>query len=194
MLAGSSSDEETTMTQPNTRRTNKGFTLLETMIALLVLVVGILGLAAMLANALTRMQGSQNDFIAEQKAEEAMEAIFTAKYTNNISFAAVANQSVANPTGLFVSIAQPLLLPGPDGLFNSVNDPGTPPDYILLPGPDMLLGTADDIQVPLANFTRTVTITNVGAAGDLRQVVITVNYRTGDLPQSYTLTSFISAY
>jgi type II secretory pathway pseudopilin PulG len=184
----------TMMTQPKRRPTETGFTLLETMIALVVLLVGIIALAAMLAFDLTRMQGSQNDFIAQQKAEEAMEAIFTAKYTNNISFAAVANNSAGNPAGLFVSTAQPLLLPGPDGLFNSVNDAGTPPDYILLPGPDMMLGTADDIQVPLANFTRTVTITNVGAAGDLRQVVITVNYKTGDIPYSYTLTSFISAY
>jgi len=182
------------MTLRKTQTAGKGFTLLETMVALAVLVIGILGLAAMLANSLTRMQGAENDFIAEQKAEQAMEAIFTAKYTNNISFAAVANNSVGNPTGLFLSTAQPLLLPGPDGLFNSINDTGSPADYILLPGPDMMLGTADDIRVPLANFTRTITITNIGAVGDLRQVVITVNYKTGDVPQTYTLTSFVSAY
>jgi len=183
------------MWQPKMRRADKGFTLLETMIALMVLVVGVLGLAAMLAASLVRMVGSQNDFIAQQKAEEAMEAIFTAKYTNSISFAGVANNSVGNPAGLFVTAAVPLRQPGPDGLFNTINDVGATSDYIIEPGPDNLMGTADDVRVDLSNnFTRTITITNIGAAGDLRQVAITVNYLTCGVPQSYTLTSFISAY
>ena len=54
----------------------KGFTLLETMIALLVLAVGILGLAAMLGDSLAYMQGSQEDFIAQQKAEASCRSHF----------------------------------------------------------------------------------------------------------------------
>ena len=119
------------------------------MIALVVLGVGILGLAAMLADSLAYMQGSQEDFIAQQKAQEAIEAINTAKYTNNITFAQVSNFSVGNPGGLFLSTPQPILQPGPDGLVGSINDTGAPPAFILSPGPDGILGTADDVQMPL---------------------------------------------
>src|SRR5580698_7514252 len=95
----------------------KGFTLLETMIALVVLAVGILGLAAMLGDSLAYQQTAQDDFIAQQKAEEAAEAIFTAKYTNGITWSQVQNNTAGTPTGLFLVGPQPLLQPGAnDGL------------------------------------------------------------------------------
>ncbi len=171
-----------------------GFTLLETMIAMVVLAVGILGLGAMLGDSIAYMQGSQDDFIAQQKAQEAVESIFTAKYTNNASFAQIANNSVANPQGLFLTGPQPLLQVGPDGLVGSVNDTGAPPAYIVYPGPDMKLGTADDIQVPLANYTRTITISNIASEPYLRNVQVTINYTTGRFTRSYTLNTFVSSY
>jgi prepilin-type N-terminal cleavage/methylation domain-containing protein len=183
-----------TMPQTRKRRACAGFTLLETMIALVVLVVGVLALAEMLGNALAYMQGSQENFIAEQKAEEAAEAIFTAKYSNNATFAQISNNSLANPTGLFLSGPVPLLQPGPDGLVGSVNDTGQPPAYILEPGPDQILGTADDIQLPLSTFTRTIAITNIAGEANLRQVQITVNYKAGMFNRSYTMYTYVSAY
>src|SRR5579864_7784507 len=83
--------ERRKMTQAKTGPSAKGFTLIEKMVALAVLSVGILGLAAMLGDSLAYMQGSQDDFIAQQKAEEAAEAIFTAKYTNGILWNQVQN-------------------------------------------------------------------------------------------------------
>jgi Tfp pilus assembly protein PilV len=50
------------------RRIQAGFTLLETMIATFVLVVGLLGLAATLAQGLAWMNVSQYEYIAQQKA------------------------------------------------------------------------------------------------------------------------------
>lgn len=175
-------------------RAAKGFTLLETMIALLVLFVGILGLAAMLANALAYMAGSQYDFIAQQKAQQAVEAIFTAKYNGSVTWTQVANLNGANPTGLFLPGAQPLLQPGPDGLVGSVNDVGAPRDFILDPGPDGKLGTADDVQRTLGAFTRTITITNVVGNANLRTITVTINYTTGRFRRSYTLNTLISAF
>jgi prepilin-type N-terminal cleavage/methylation domain-containing protein len=171
-----------------------GFTLLETMIAMIVLAVGILGLAGMLANSLAYMQGSQEDFIAQQKAQEAAEAIFTAKYTNNASFDQLQNVGSSTPNGLFLVGPQPMLQVGPDGLVGSINDTGAPPAYVLYPGPDNKLGTADDVQVPLASFTRTIAISNIPAEPYLRRVDITINYTTGGLPRTYTMTTFVSNY
>lgn len=174
----------------------KGFTLLETMIALLVLGVGILGLAAMLGDALSYMRGSQDDFIAQQKAQEAAEAIFTAKYTNGITWAQVSNNTGANPTGLFLVGPQPILQPGSvDGLVGTVADAGSPQEFIISPGPDGKLGTADDIQMPLTEFTRTIDIEpSVDGDANLRTIKITVNYNTGRFKRAYVMNTYISAF
>ena len=165
------------------------------MISLVVLGVGVLGLAGMLADSLAYMQGSQDGFIAQQKAEEAAEAIYTAKYTNNATFAQLSNNTTANPAGLFLVGPQPLLVPGADGLVGSVADAGGTPAYIVYPGPDGKLGTGDDIYTPLGNFTRTIAISPVaGYTNSLNAVVITVNYTTGRWQRSYSLTTYVSAY
>ncbi len=142
------------MTRATRRPSAKGFTLLETLIAIVVLAVGILGLAAMLGDSMAYMQASQYDFIAQQKAEEAAEAIFTAKYNNPNNWAAISNNTIANPQGLFLVGPQPLLQPSPTGLVGSVDDVGAPPQAIILPGPDGKLGTGDDLRMPLGNFTQ----------------------------------------
>jgi prepilin-type N-terminal cleavage/methylation domain-containing protein len=176
-------------------QTAKGFTLLETMISLVILGVGVLGLAAMLADSLSYMQGSEYDFIAQQKAEEAAEAIYTAKYTNNATFAQLSNNTAGNPTGLFKVGPQPLLVPGADGLVGTVADAGGNPAYVVYPGPDGKLGTPDDVYQSLGAFKRTIAITAVpGYANSLNQVVITVNYNTGRFTRSYTLTTYVSAF
>jgi prepilin-type N-terminal cleavage/methylation domain-containing protein len=183
------------MREPKKRQATRGFTLLETMIALVVLGVGVLGLAAMLADSLAYMQGSEYDFIAQQKAEEAAEAIYTAKYTNNATFAQLSNNTAGNPAGLFLVGPQPLLVPGADGLVGTVGDAGGTPAYIVFPGPDGTLGTSDDIFEPLTAFTRTIAISAVpGYANSLNQVVITVNYTTGRFNRNYVLTTYISAF
>jgi prepilin-type N-terminal cleavage/methylation domain-containing protein len=182
------------MREAKQRRAAAGFTLIETMVALVVLGVGVLGLAAMLADALAYMHGSQEDFIAQQKAEEAAEAIYTAKYSSNATFAQLSNNTPANPNGLFLVGPQPLLQPGPDGLVGTVADGGQPPEFILDPGPDKILGTADDIQIPLGNFTRTIAINAVPGKSNLNAVTITVNYRAGRFKRAYTLTTYVSAF
>jgi type II secretory pathway pseudopilin PulG len=183
------------MHEATKRRSTQGFSLLETMIALIVLFVGILGLAAMLGDALAYMRGSQDDFIAQQKAEEAAEAIFTAKYTNGITWAQLSNFSAGNPTGLFLTAPQPVLQPGvTDGLVGTVADSGQPMEYILMPGPDQKLGTADDVQLPLAEYTRQITITNVANDPNLRTIEIQVFYNTGRFNRTYTMYTYISAF
>lgn len=182
------------MKRAKTRSRAAGFTLIETMIALAVLAFGVLGLAAMLGDALSYMQGSQYDFIAQQKAEEAAEAIFTAKYNNPNNWALINNTS-ANPPGLFLVGPQPLLQPSPTGLVGSLDDVGAPPDVIVTPGPDGKLGTADDLRMPLNAFTRTIAIGPVAGNNNLRTVTITVTYTNGKFRnRSYVLNTLISAF
>jgi type II secretory pathway pseudopilin PulG len=175
------------------KKSENGFTLLETMIAMAVLMIGVLSLAAMLASSLTYMHNSEYDFIAQQKAEEALEAIYTAKYDDTITFAEVANTTASVP-GIFLATAQPILQPGPDGLVGTAADSTASPAYIYLPGPDGLMGTADDIKVPLSSFTRTITINNVASDSNLRTIAVTVTYQSGNATRSYTMNSYISAF
>jgi prepilin-type N-terminal cleavage/methylation domain-containing protein len=172
----------------------KGFSLLETMIALAVLLIGVLALAAMLGSSLMYMNNSQNDFIAQQKADEALEAIFTAKYDNTITFSEINNTSATPVAGIFQTGALPILQPGPDGLVGTTADTGATPAYFYLPGPDGILGTADDLVAPLSNFTRTITISAVNGDANLRKIVVSVNYTSGNATRTYSITSYISAF
>ncbi|HUK87167.1 MAG TPA: prepilin-type N-terminal cleavage/methylation domain-containing protein [Terriglobales bacterium] len=173
-----------------------GFSLLEVMIAIVVLAVGIVSLLGLFTVAVGNMQVAQEDLIARQKAAQALESVFAARDTAQLTYAQI--QNVANG-GVFLNGPQPLLQPGPDGIIGTADDVG-PPDQIILPGPDGLLGTGDDVIVPLSGFTRQIDITQVflpsGAVDpSLRQITVTISYAT---PQrgfrTYQVASYISSY
>ncbi len=142
------------------------------------------------------MQGSQDDFIAQQKAEEAAEAIYTAKYTNNATFAQLSNNTAGNPAGLFLVGPQPLLQPGAGRAGGYGCGCGTAPAYIVYPGPDEKLGhSRRRIRVgagKLHAHNRDFAVP--GYTNSLNQVVITVNYTTGRFKRPYTLTTYVSAF
>jgi type II secretory pathway pseudopilin PulG len=184
-----------------------GFTLVETLIAIVVTSVGIIGLLAVFATAVATTQNAQENLIARQKALETMESIYTARNTQQITFSQIANISNG---GIFTDGAVALLSAGPDGLVNTADDVDFPasgacpagPECITLPGPDGILGTADDTGMSLANFTRQIQIAPVlesdGVTVDpnLKQITVTVSYSTGGttVPRSYTVNALISAF
>ncbi len=182
------------MRKAKVRATQNGFTLLETMVALVVLGIGLIALAAMLAGSMAYMNSSQADFIAQQKASEAVESIFTARDTQAVTYAQIQNVSSG---GIFIDGPANLVDPGPDGVVDTIDDNAAAPDTIIKPGPDGILGTADDIQIQLSVYykmKRTITITNIAGEVGVRQIVVTVTYTTGTFNRTYTLTSFISQY
>jgi type II secretory pathway pseudopilin PulG len=176
----------------NSRRT-AGFTLIEAMISIVILSFGVLSLAAVYAQGIMFASLTQYDYIAEMKAEEAVETIFTARDTKVLSWAQIQNVSTG---GVFKDGPQPLLDPGPDGLVGTPDDNAALPDTIILgPGPDGLLGTSDDKVVNLNPWmTRTIAIAPVTGEGNLRQITITMNYQVGRIQRTYTLISYVSAF
>ena len=187
------------------RSSESGFTIIEVMIAIVILSIGILTVVAAFATAVASTQNAQQNLVARQKALEALESIFTARNTQQITFSQIANISSG---GIFVSGAIPLWSAGNDGLVNTADDlPYAPqgvcpagPECITLPGPDGILGTTDDTPMSLANFTRQIQVNNVlepdGSINpNLKQVVVTVSYTSGSVvPRSYAVTALISAY
>jgi type II secretory pathway pseudopilin PulG len=170
-----------------------GFTLIEAMISIVILSFGVLSLAAVYAQGIMYSSLTQYDYIAEKKAEEAVETIFTARDTKVLTWSQIQN---ASANGVFIDGPRPLLDPGPDGLVGTADDNANLPDIITLgPGPDGILGTNDDIVVNLNPWmTRTIAIAPVNGEQNLRQITITINYKLGRIQRAYTLISYISAF
>ena len=183
-----------------------GFTIIETMIAMAIMGIGIVTLIAAFAAGLAATQTAQENLIARQKTLEAMESIYTARNTQQISFSQIANF----PTGIFTTGSTQLLCAGPDGLVNTTDDINCPasgpcaagPECVVMPGPDGILGTPDDVAMSLSNFTRQVQINSVLEADGvtinptLKQITVTVSYiPTGlTVARNYQVNALISAY
>jgi hypothetical protein len=150
---------------------------------------------------------AQENLIARQKTLEAMESVYTARNTQQIAFAQIANIASG---GIFTNGSTQLLRAGNDGLVNTADDTNFPaagscpsgPECITLPGPDGILGTADDKALSLGNFTREIKISSVleidGVTVDpnLKQITVTVSYSTGGstTPRAYSVSALISAF
>jgi len=184
---------------PNRRHRNRqsGFTLLEAMIAIVILSFGILSLAAVYAQGIQVANMTQMDYIAEKKAEEAVETIFAARDSKLLAWTNIRNAtgSGGGTDGVFLVPPQPLLAAGPDGLYGTADDDTANPDTVIMgAGPDKILGTADDVVMSLKNMTRTIDIIDVPGESGLRQISITITYTVGSMSRQYTLVSFIAQF
>jgi hypothetical protein len=179
-------------TNYKSRSSQAGMSLIETMIAALILIIGVAAVGAAYTQGVMYMGFSQDDFIAKEKAREAIESVFTARDTQLLTWAQIRNVQGGSGAdgGVFLDAALPINDPGPDGLINTIDDGAL--ENIILPGPDGLLGTADDVRIPLAKFRRQITIRDI--APNLRSLVVTMTYRSGRLQRTYTLSTLISQF
>jgi type II secretory pathway pseudopilin PulG len=197
---------------PRHEHDDSGFTLVEVIIAGVVLVVGLVAVAYGVTLGLAVVSTAQMDTLARQKAREAMEDVFTARDTASITFDQICNEP--NTGCLFKSGFYPLTLAGADGIVNTdddVNDPrgANPPatpqcgtvaianpnhmEWICTPGPDGILGTSDDVTVLLVGYQRSIQVTQITSL--LKQITVTIQYTTpGNLTRKVTLVAVMSPY
>jgi type IV pilus modification protein PilV len=182
------------------QKRQRGVTLMEVLVSMVVLTLGLVGMLSVMAVAVKATQGSNETFIAKTIADEAMESILTARETANIPWASIANTGSG---GIFLSGFQPCYNSGADGIYGTADDAASGEQTLQLPGPDGIFGTADDIFLALNNYQRQITISpalNAAGApiGNLNTVTITVQYLNPQfdsaIPQTYTLSTFISPY
>ena len=179
------------------RRSAEGFSLIEVMVATLVLTVGALSLVGVVGLGVQTIAGSSAMLIAREKAREAVESVHSARDTGELAWGRVRNVAAG---GAFLNGAQDVRTPGPDGLVNTADDGSI--EVLRDPGADSLLNTADDALTPLASqlFQREIIITPLtfdGSAAvnpNLRQIVVSVRYRVRNVWRTYTLTTFVSSY
>jgi prepilin-type N-terminal cleavage/methylation domain-containing protein len=177
--------------RPSTTLAQQGFTLVETMIAMAVLTVGLLGVLSVFGVAINSTQNTKFGQIARAKAMETVESIYTARQTNQIGYAAIQN----TPAGIFTSGMGPLTDPGLDGIDGTTDD--VPAAPINVPGPSGVLtgSSPPDVQISLANFQRQIQIVTDPTNGNLRMITVTIQYPgVGGIQRSYTVNALISAF
>lgn len=174
----------------------RGFSLMETVFAIGILAVAVLGLAGVMAAGMRHLSGSPSHVVAAQKAAEAVEDVFAARDSHKLTWDRIRNVAgeSGDDDGVFVDGAQTMRTAGDDGLVNTGDDPSTI-ETTTLPGPDGLLGTGDDREVALDGFTREINIRDVpNEGGQLRSITVTITYNAGSTRQSFTLVTYISSY
>ncbi len=183
---------------PTSRSSSEhGFSLVELMVATIILTVGVLSLAALLAAAVKAVGGSSYRLIAREKAREAIESVHAARDTGRVSWRDINN--VSNE-GIFLDGEHPLRQAGLDGIVNTEDDELADFEVQLKPGPDGILGTADDVEVSLGErFTREIRIEPIlnpdgTVSQTLRQITVTIRYVTEGTPRTYSLSTYISSY
>ena len=160
-------------------RSEAGVTILEMVVAMLILTVGLLGLAAAIGYAVTVSNKGRNLTNSKLLVVSVLEQMETLRNTKELTFGQIANQGSVDNTGATTSFVgfptdfQPLSInPGPDGIFGTADD-------LINPGPDNIYGTADDFTDPtweVGQYTRQITITQLGGNPNLKRIQVTLRY------------------
>ncbi len=168
----------------------QGLSLIETMIAMLVLTIGAIGMASVFLYGMQSAASAPNELVATQKAGEAIESVFAARDAHTITWAQLRNVSLG---GIFLDGELPLKTAGSDGIVLT-GDSGEIVETVKLPGVDQQLDTADDKTDSLASFTRQIAIADVTGSTSLRVITVTVTYPVGTVRRTYSITAYISAF
>jgi prepilin-type N-terminal cleavage/methylation domain-containing protein len=183
------------------RSDERGFTLLEVLIAMAVMVGGLLSVAYGIGLGLEATQMSTMDTIAREKAREAMEDVFTARNTSTITFSQICNIPTTGPNTnncLFVNGPTPMYTADNWGLVNTTNASSNQIETYWTPGPDGILGTADDVPYYLIGFQRQIQVTPIESSDgytQLARIIVTITYNP--LPwtsRTVTMVAIMSPY
>ena len=187
--------------RPQTSKTQRGFSLIEVMVSMVILVIGLVSMLGVFGIAMAATQTSQENATAKQLANESIEGILTARETANVTWTQIQNTGSG---GIFLPGFQPVDCPGVDGIIGTADDAACGPQILEQPGPNgVYAGTCPpDVCTPLTNFTRNILISPVFPPGGglpiptLRSITITIQYTTPQfrVPKQYVLTTFISEY
>ena len=186
-------------TLAHSNQLQRGFSLLEVVISMAILTIGLVSLAGVFGLAMASTQESQQDMIAKQLANEAVESIITARNTAQVTWDSIQNTSDG---GIFLNGYQQAYKPAGDGIIGTADDvAGGQYVTITEPGPDVVYGTADDIFLPLSNYRRQIQIqpvtdANGNVVATLRAINVSIQYNAPRtrVPKTYVLTSFISQF
>lgn len=170
----------------NTQKINRfclkkeeGFSLLEAVVAILILTIGLMGAAAALTYSLEFGTTSRNVGNAKLLIVSAIEEIESLRNTRRLEFKQISNVGGVDNTDCkntfngFSTGFKPISLnPGFDGVNGTDDD-------IKEAGPDGILGNTDDVDNPAlirSGYTRQITITPLPTDTTIKKVEVKVRY------------------
>jgi prepilin-type N-terminal cleavage/methylation domain-containing protein len=156
-----------------TRSSEGGFSLLEMVVAMVVLTVGLLGVASAISYALMASNRGRGVTNSKMLVVSALEQMETLRNTGQLNFAEISNSQVAGSTfqGFPSDFRDVSTVPGNDGVF------GTADDLSTAPGPDGNYGTSDDVKDMTRarpGVTRQILITELNPL--LKKIQVTLRY------------------
>lgn len=177
----------------NKQQQEAGFSYIDVMIAVVILLVGILALVSAITGAIFQTRGQEQQLIAKQIATSTMESIMSVKETDaaRLGWNKIGNICATTPCAV------------PQGIFqNGVQPVKTEP------GADEVLGTSDDTGSVMTGFTREIIIRdecdqdrpsyNCNPVGNLpvrvRSVEIKIHYYVGSIQRTEKLTTVLTNY
>lgn len=175
------------------KNNKRGFSLIEILIAIVIITIGLVALSGALVVGVTLPQRSRQQAIAKQIANNILETIIAAKESAKPGFDTFGTFNSTMPLaggGRFTGGVNVLLTPGPDGVYGTCDD-GTAGVFnpvcgavgvqlVMVdvdPGPDGKYQPpfdVDNTKLPLLNFTRQIEITDISTA--TKQVDVTVSF------------------
>lgn len=174
-------------------RSEAGFSYIDVMIALVILMVGILALLSGIAGSVLQTRGQEQQMVAKHYATSTMESIMSVKETdpNRLGWDKIGNVGT-NPVN---GVNQGIFVTGIQSVY---------PDA----GPDEIIGTADDTGTAVQGLSRQIVITDIcdperpspvcsppgTLATRIRTVVITVTYNVGNRQRQEVLTTLLTNY
>lgn len=163
--------------QPRQLHSESGVTILEMVVSMLILTVGLLGLAAAIGYAVTVSNKGRNLTNTKLLVVSTLEQMENLRNTEQLTFGQIANVGSVDNTGAprnfagFPTGLQPLSRnPGPDGVFGTSDD-------LINPGANNTYGDGDDFTDPtlgLTGFSRQIAITSLNA--NMKRIEVTVRY------------------
>jgi len=155
------------------RRSERGFSLLEMVVAMVILTIGLLAVANAIGYALMASNSGRGITNAKLLVVSAHEQMETLRNTGQLNFDEISNSQVSGSSfrgfpDTFLTVSS---VPGNDGIF------GTADDISTAPGPDGIYGTTDDIQdqsLIVKGATRQVLIRSLSPT--LKRIQVTLRY------------------
>jgi prepilin-type N-terminal cleavage/methylation domain-containing protein len=155
------------------RRGQAGFSLLEMLVAMIIVTVGLLGVASSIGYALMASNSGRGITNAKLLVVSALEQMESLRDTGQLNFDEISNAAVTGSTfpGFSTSFLPVSTVPGPDGIY------GTGDDLSTDPGVDGIYGTSDDVTdqtLVVKGATRQVVITSLSPT--LKKIQVTLRY------------------
>lgn len=162
------------------RKSEAGFTLIETVVAMLILTIGLLAVAGAISYSIAASNMSRNVTSAKLLVTSILEQMQTLRNTKQLAYKQIANTGAVDNTGLTTPFAgfstgfnKVSTSPGADGIFGSCDD------FSTAIGADNVWCTADDNKntaLARPGYEYRIVITPFTTTPDLKKVEVTIRY------------------